>query len=197
MEENKAPSYPKAAGGLALLAWAVISTNLASSLYRWGAPLAACIAAIPSGILLALGLYRAGADEPGFYRALMYQALSLAVNQSRGYLGYEFYNAGMLLYGAAMLLSLRALNLACAAAARLLSAAGRENLAFWGGIVRKTNVICYLAALADLLFTPMLGMGFLLAAQLICIPLSILCLVFLFLAARALRAGRADPKTAI
>ena len=189
MEENTRPRYPRAAGGLALLAWAVIATNLASRLYRWGAPLAACFAAIPGGVLLAVGLYRAGADEPGFYRALMYQAISIAINQSRGYLGYQFYNAGMLLYGMCILLSLRALNLACAAAARLLSEAGRENLVFWGGIVRKTNVICYLAALADLFLTPMLGMGFFLAAQLICIPLSLLCLVFLFLSSRALRAN--------
>ena len=106
-----------------------------------------------SVILLAVGLYRAGADEPGFYHALAYQAVSLAVNQSRGYFGYPFYAAGLLLYGAATLLSLRALNLACAAAARLLPAAGREDLAALGRIVRKTNVICYAAALADLLLT--------------------------------------------
>lgn len=178
MEENAVSRCPRAAGGLMLVLAGTLLSGAGGVLYRWGLPLAAGLAA---------GLYRAGADEPGFYHALAYQAVSLAVNQSRGYFGYQFYAAGLLLYGAAMLLSLRALNLACAAAARLLPAAGREDLAALGRIVRKTNVICYAAALADLLLTPLLGMGLLLAAQLICIPLSILCLAFLFLAARALR----------
>lgn len=192
MEENAVSRCPRAAGGLMLVLAGTLLSGAGGVLYRWGLPLAAGLAAAPGGILLAAGLYRAGADEPGFYHALAYQAVSLAVNQSRGYFGYQFYAAGLLLYGAAMLLSLRALNLACAAAARLLPAAGREDLAALGRIVRKTNVICYAAALADLLLTPLLGMGLLLAAQLICIPLSILCLAFLFLAARALR-GNLPP----
>lgn len=197
MEENTGPCYPRAAGGLMLVLIGTLLNNAGSLLYRLGIPLASSLTAAVGYILFVTGLYRAGADEPGFYHALVYQAVSFAVNQSRGYLGYEFYYAGMLLYGAAMLLSLRALNLACVAAARLLSASGREDLAFFGRVVQKTNVLCYAAALADTFLTPLLGWGFLLAAQLICIPLSILCLVFLFLATRALRAGQGDYKTTI
>lgn len=197
MEENGNPRFPRAAGGLKLAAWAVIAASFTNQLYRWGVPLGACLTAIPGGILLAAGLYRAGTDEPGFYHALAYQAAALAVNQARGYLGYEFFYLGTLLYGAALLLNLRALNLTCAAASRLLSAAGRDDLAFLGGAVRRTNIAWYTDTLASLFLSSLLGMGFLLAAWLAGLLLGAFCLVFLFLAAKALGAGRRDHPTTI
>ena len=128
MEENAVSRCPRAAGGLTLVLAGILLSSAGGVLYRWGLPLAAGLTAAPGGILLAVGLYRAGADEPGFYHALAYQAVSLAVNQSRGYFGYQFYAAGLLLYGAATLLSLRALNLACAAAARQVPPWGWASL---------------------------------------------------------------------
>lgn len=183
-------SFPRAAGGLFILFAASVVSNVGNQLYSWGiAPAMGLLIMSAGSILLAVGLYRAGADEPGFYRALLYAAVSMGVSWMSGCLQMEFYYAGLLLYGAAPLLSLYAANLACAAASRLLRLAGREPLAFLGGVVVKLNIVCYAAAIVGMLALSM-GIGLSYALLIISWLLTVVYLAFLFKAGRALWAGR-------
>ena len=164
--------------------------NLGNQLYYWGiAPMMGPLITAAGSILQVVGLYRAGADEPGFYRALLYVAISAGVGRMSGYLQMNFYYVSLLFYGAALLLSLCAANLACAAASRLLRLADQEPLAALGDVVVKLNVACYVAAILGMLLLG-LSIGLSFALLILSWVLMTVYLVFLFKAGRALRVTR-------
>lgn len=186
MEENMGPRYPRAAGGLIWVLSGMLLSNVGNLFYYRSAPLTASLFALPGSILLAVGVYRAGAEEPGFYRSLLFLALGLIINQSRGYFETQYPEISLLHYYVSLLLTMGALNLAFSAAGRLLQAAGRHKLAKFSGIAVKANILWYVLPIAGQL----LPVGDDLAAMLLfgaTWPMCILILTFLFLAARALR----------
>ena len=186
-KEEMGSCCPRAAEGLWLMCAGSVVSNLGNQMYFWGiAPQAGMLVIIAGSILQAVGLYRAGADEPGFYRALLYLFVSVSVNYVRGYLQMDFYYISLLVYVAVMLLALRAANLACAAACRLLCRVGNGPLAELGGIVAKLNIVCYAANVIGGLMmavgSPIVYLLYLTGGL-----LTVVYMVFLFLAGRALR----------
>lgn len=191
MEENTTPRRPSAAGGLMLICFGVLLGSVGNLFYLEGAPLTSSLFAVPGSILTAVGAYRAGAAEPGFYRALLFLALGLIVNQSRGYLGMEYPEISLLHYHISLLLTMGALNLAFSAAGRLLQAAGRDRLAKFSGVAVMANTLWYVLPIAGqrLMMENELMLLFLSWASW---PMAILILIFLFLASRALRVKKED-----
>lgn len=186
MGENTTARRPTASGGLLLVFFGLLLNNVGNLLYSGGAPLTASLFAVPSLILAVVGVYRAGADEPGFYRALLFFALGLIANQSRGYLGMQYFEISLQLYHLSLLLTMGAFNLVFSAAGRLLQAAGRDKLAKFSGITGKLNILWYMLTIMSQLLALENDWAFLLLLAATW-PLCILILVFLLLASRALR----------
>ena len=131
--------YPYAAKGLHLMFIGQILMLVGVAL-GW-VPFVGGLMALAGGVMELVGLYQAGTDDQGYRTALVFQAVSVAVNLLAGFLGEGSILNGVLSV-AANVASVMAVVQVCTTTACLLHAVGNETLSRRASTVMKLYVAC-------------------------------------------------------